>query len=155
MAKQMPLQAELMNCLSAYKETFERILGCIVNTCDSSHKKHDSPITIQVQDLLSIDAELKRHLKRMEDWSRRQNDIEQLEKELKDLSSKVSDFAHALSASQTALQGCLTIAGNLQKGIAQRKRAAGSLPNGDKLAFSYPWMNEIESTNELKNVGNE
>ncbi|OHS93832.1 hypothetical protein TRFO_02354 [Tritrichomonas foetus] len=160
MAKQMPLHAELSNCLSAYKETFERILYCIVNACDSSHKKHDSPITIQVQDLLSIDAELQRHLERMETWNSRQEQIEKLEQQLKSLSNRVNDFAQALSSSQTSLQGCLSIANKLQKGVMQRKQVSSieDLMNSTKIIspeaetnqanFSYPWMPESSHSGE-------
>ena len=89
----MPLHAELSNCLTAYKETFEQILQCISSACDSTQKKHDSPITIQVQDLISIDAELKRHLERMESWESRQQKIQKLEGELKELSRRVKEMA--------------------------------------------------------------
>lgn len=150
MAKQMPLHAELSNCLTAYKETFERILQCISNACDSTQKKHDSPITIQVQDLLSIDAELKRHLDRMDDWDSRQKRIEDLEQQLKQLSIRVNNFAQDLSSSQIALQGCLSIATKLQKGVMQRRQVSSieDLMNSTQMNssaagssnFSYPWM---------------
>ena len=115
MAKEMPLLAELSNCLSAYKETVERILECIEHACDPNHKKHDSPVILQVQDLLSIDAELKRHLLRMDEWRDRQNKIENLEKKLATLSNSVNDFAKNLSKAQTSLQGCLATAQRIQR----------------------------------------
>lgn len=135
MAKQMPLLAELSNCLSAYTETSYRIFMCIKNTCDSTHKKHDSPTIIQVQDLLSIDAELRRHLRRMEDWSERQQTIERLEEELTDLSTRVNKFAQVLSSTQTALQGCLVTASKLQKGVMQ----------GDQMATIEDFINTSQN----------
>ena len=115
MAKEMPLLAELSNCLSAYKETVERILTCIESACDPNHKKHDSPVILQVQDLLSIDAELKRHLRRMDEWKERQNKIETLEQTLATLSNRVNEFAKSLSKAQTALQSCLATAQKIQR----------------------------------------
>ena len=111
----MPLLAELSNCLSAYKETVERILTCIESACDPNHKKHDSPVILQVQDLLSIDAELKRHLRRMDEWKERQNKIETLEQTLATLSNRVNEFAKSLSKAQTALQSCLATAQKIQR----------------------------------------
>lgn len=152
MAKQMPLHAELLNCLTAYKETFERILECIISASDSSQKKHDSPITIQVQDLISIDAELKRHLERMESWESRQQKIQKLEGDLKELSRRVNEFAQNLSSSQIALQGCLLEATKLQKGVMQRRQIASiedlmnstksmsNNGNSNQSNFSYPWI---------------
>lgn len=166
MAKQMPLHAELSNCLAAYKDTLERILQCIMNACDSTQKKHDSPIPIQVQDLLSIDAELKRHLNRMEKWDSRQETIESLEKELNDLSKEVNKYAQKLSDSQSELQGCLAVAKNLQKGVMQRKQVSkiDDLMNSTKTAsatsssnqsnFSYPWAPSPFSKQNKQAIGN-
>lgn len=150
MAKQMPLHAELSNCLTAYKETFEQILQCISSACDSTQKKHDSPITIQVQELLSIDAELKRHLDRMDSWDSRQKKIEDLEKQLKQLSIIVNKYAQDLYSSQMTLQENLAVATKLQKGVMQRRQVSSfedlmnsslmqSNSNGPS-SFSYPWM---------------
>ena len=121
MAKEMPLLAELSNCLNAYKETVDRILKCIESACDPNHKKHDSPVILQVQDLLSIDAELQRHLRRMNEWKERQNKIETLEQTLATLSNRVNEFAKSLSQAQTALQGCLATAEKIQRSTVHQE----------------------------------
>ena len=120
MAKEMPLLAELSNCLSAYDETFQRILHCIQVACEPSPRPtHESPIIIQVQDLLSIDAELKRHLQRKKDWEERQQRIEELEKRLSELSGVINQLAMTLQSTESALQGCLAVASKLQKDVMQ------------------------------------
>ncbi|KAH0788404.1 hypothetical protein GPJ56_007706 [Histomonas meleagridis] len=152
MSNQIPLIAELSNCLFAYKETFLRILTCIQNACDS-HKTYDSSIIIQVQDLLSIDAELKRHLSKVDQWNERQAQIKALEEELSQLSGRVNKFAKTLSSTETALQGCLMLANKLQKGVIQRRQLStideifntakliGPAASGSwRTDFTYPWM---------------
>lgn len=165
MAKEMPLLAELSNCLSAYKETFERILECIDNACDTNHKKHDSPVILQVQDLLSIDAELKRHLMRMDEWKERQNKIEDLEKTLATLSNRVNEFAKNLSSAQTALQGCLVTAQKVQRSAAHQElptveqildgsrnssRAASGAPQHPGEISWYPDVDVIKKSSIFK-----
>ena len=121
MAKEMPLLAELSNCLSAYDETFQRLLHCIEVACDTKAPRptHESPIIIQVQDLLSIDAELKRHLQRKNDWEERQQRIEELEGTLSELSGRINQLAMKLQSTESALQGCLAVASKLQKDVMQ------------------------------------
>lgn len=118
----MPLLAELSNCLSAYNETVERILQSVVNACDVNQKRHDSPIVLHVQDLLSIDSELKRHLQRMEQWTERQKKIDSLEKTLESLSKRVHSFAKTLSNSQSSIQGCLNTATKVQRSVMNQER---------------------------------
>ena len=121
MAKQMPLLAEISNCLTAYNETLERIIEGIVNSFDTNQRRHDSPIIMQVQDLLSIDAELKRHLTRMEQWTKRQNEIEENEKKLNSLSTRVHNFAKILSTAQSNIQGCLSTAQKIQSDLSNQE----------------------------------
>ena len=158
MSNQMPLLAELSNCLSAYMETFERILSCIESACDSDHKMDKTPILIQIQDLLVIDSELKRNLKRMEQWRKRQLEIEKLEKELSQISGRINIFAKNLSSSEASLQNCLSIANKLQKGVAQRQQTAsiedifntamliGPAASGAwRTDLTYPWMPDTQN----------
>ncbi|EAY21083.1 hypothetical protein TVAG_282530 [Trichomonas vaginalis G3] len=160
MSKQMPLLAELSNCLSAYTESLERILKCIEHACDVNHKKHDSPVILQVQDLLSIDAELKRHLLRMDEWSERRQKIEELEKTLSTLSMRVNDFAKNLSAAQTSLQGCLATAQKIQRSVQHQELPTVSdilmsAKNISKAASGapahrgeFPWMPQYNVMNQ-------
>ena len=115
MAKEMPLLAEFINCLNAYQETFDRILLCLNNMCDYVHTSQDSPLIIQIQDLISIDAEWNRHLDRMESWEKRQEEIRKLEQELNGLSSKVNQYARSLNAAQCSLRTYLYNGRELQK----------------------------------------
>jgi hypothetical protein len=124
MSRDISLLTELQNCLSAYTETVYRILTSLVNTCDPSQNKHDSPMLIQIHDLISIDAELKQHLQRIEEWDKRQQRIEELEAELAGLNGRISQFTHTLTSSQLALQTSLLTAGKLQKGVRERRQAA-------------------------------
>lgn len=125
MTKQMPLYAELSNCLSAYKEIVERILlECIANTSDSATNQHDSLIPIQVQDLLNIEDELQRHLRQMDEWDSRQQRIQQLEEELKCLSDSVNAFAQKLSSAQTDLRRLVDEAAIIQKGVKQSSQTS-------------------------------
>jgi hypothetical protein len=152
MSREMPLLAELTNCLSAYHETFQRIMTYFSHAGDTSQKKHDSPVIIQVQDLLSIDAELKRHVQRMDAWAERQAHIDELERELAGLSSRVNEFARSLSSTQIALQNCVAVASKLQKGVLDSKRvsvsdiidtarAIGPAASGARRGAAYfPWM---------------
>ena len=127
MAKEMPLLAELSNCLSAYDETFQRIMRCFASAAESTPRPtHESPIIIQVQDLLSIDAELKRHLQRKKEWESRQKRIEELESKLGGLSKRINQLATKLQSTEIALQGCLSVASKLQKDVMQ---------NGNRFSF--------------------
>lgn len=157
MTGQIPLLAELSNCLSAYAETFERIMSCVESACDSDHKTNETPILIQIQDLLVIDGELKMNLKRMDQWRKRQNEIEKLEKELAKLSGRINNFAKTLSSSEAALQNCISIANKLQKGVAQRQQTTSieEIFNTAKLIgpaasgawrtdLTYPWMPDTQ-----------
>jgi predicted RNase H-like nuclease (RuvC/YqgF family) len=117
MSEEMPLIAELSNCLSAYSETFQRVFTCIAAACDPNQKKHDAPITIQVHDLLCIDSELKKHLGRMQGWSERQEKIEELEKHLSELTSRVDEFATKLAKAQIRLQDYVKHAEELRRKV--------------------------------------
>ena len=108
----LPLLVELTNCLNSYSDTFERILESIGNSCDQ-----ETPIFLQTQDLLAIDAELKRNLKKMESWQVRQDEITALESELNGLTDRANNFAKALCSAQAEIQGCLYAAEKLQNTV--------------------------------------
>lgn len=111
----MPLLAELLKCLSAYTETFQGILTCIASACDSTPRKHDSPIILQVQDLLNIDTELRRHLKHQEEWETRQKTIKELEDRLNVLTTRINNFEEILSSTKRNLEYCVKSATKMQK----------------------------------------
>lgn len=145
MAKQMPLRAELNNCLAAYRDTFERIMNCFDFSEDGNVKKHESPPIIQVQDLISIDAELKRHSKRMDEWEERQERIKQLEAELDQLSSQINTFTRELNETEGVLEGCCTVARKLQKDVAQKRQIMAENPPpgpGQEVSAAslFPWL---------------
>jgi len=156
MSREMPLLAELTNCLSAYHETFLRIMTYFNHAGDPTQKKHDSPVIVQVQDLLSIDAELRRHVSRMDAWQERQARIERLEGELAGLSSRVNDFAKTLSSTQIALQDCVAVASKLQKGVLEHrgvpiadvietsKSISAAASGGRRSDYYLPWMPSAE-----------
>lgn len=137
MAKEMPLLAELTNCLNSYQETFGHILESIQNqSSDSVIRIHDSPIIIQLQDLLSIEAEFQRHLQRMDKWGERQEKIQNLEQELDILTKKVNDFTNALNIAQNHLGEYLASAKNLQKETQQKHFEQGSKESQESI-FSW------------------
>ena len=133
----MPLLAELTNSLNAYRETSERIFQYLKNMCVSDQKSQDSPYIIQVQDLISIDAEWNRHLDRIESWEKRQKEIAQLEQELSKLSSKVNSYTRSLNAAQCSLNGFLYAAKELQKESQQKSLSISNDIRNSETPFSW------------------
>jgi hypothetical protein len=152
MSHGIPLLAELTNCLSAYTETVDRVFTCIGDSSDPQQKGHVSPLITHIDELLSIDAELKGHLQRMEVWVERQKRIEALEAELMALSGRVTQFGRTLSSTQISLQGFLATATKLQKGLQERRRVtiaetlriarmiAPSASGARRMLDPYPWQ---------------
>lgn len=125
--KRTPLLSELLNCLSAYTATFDGILACISNACDSTPRSHDSPIIIQVQDLLSIDALLKEKLQQKEECEARQREIKRLEDQLAALNARIHGFTEALSSSKRNLEYCIKATAKMQKDVMQNSHDESEL----------------------------
>lgn len=164
----MPLNAEITNCLLSYYDTLERILKSIRHSVDVNNKRNESPIILQVQDLLSIDAELKRYLGSMDIWTEKQRTIKSLEDELKRLSKEVNNFASQLTQYQMKLNSKLSIARKYQKSlekesptiadvselalnIAQHSPGAKILENGSVEGVYAPDEEKLANTSFMQN----
>lgn len=111
---ELPIYAELQNCLTSYEETVRRIGQVYQDYCEKISTAHDMPIQLCIHDLLSIDADMKANLKKIEPWLERQKKIASLEQRLEQLSEQINSFAQGLSESQKTLQSFLDEARNIQ-----------------------------------------
>lgn len=112
--EELPIYAILQNCLNSYEETIGWIGQAYQDQCSKLTNAHEMPIQLCVHDLLSIDAEMKENLKKIEPWIERQRKIASLEQRLEQLSEQINLFARNLSESQKSLQTFLDEAREIQ-----------------------------------------
>jgi hypothetical protein len=91
----------------------------------------------------------------MAPWKERQDRIEELERTLAGLCSRVNQFAQSLSASQIALQNCVAVASKLKKGVSERRNVttgdivrsahtiAPAASGARRSEQTFPWMPSI------------
>ena len=160
---------EIADNLSEYKENFEKILESIMNQCDSNVKRHDSQIADNVLKLIQTDIELKKNIEKMKIWKKRQRQIDILEKQLANLSTKVNQFAKLVSKEQSELHFFMLKARKLQTGISDPNNVStirniitaakviGPAASGARRDdVTYPWMPDpyqmAQGVNALKTL---
>lgn len=171
MTEKRKLKDEIANNLSEYKENFEKILESIMNQCDTNIRRHDSQLVDNVHKIIQTDIELKKNVEKMKIWGKRQRQIESLEKQLAQLSTRVNHFAKSISKKQSELQIFILKANNLQKGvndyvyndestienIIRTARVIGPAASGaQRTDITFPWMPDpdqmAQGVNALKTL---
>lgn len=159
MTEKRKLKDDIANNLSEYKENFEKILESIMNQCDSNVRRHDSQLIDNVHKIIQTDIDLKKNVKKMKIWKKRQSEIDKLEKTLAQLSIVVNNFAKSISEKQSELDIFISKANRLQKGIDNyiyndastiesiitTARMIGPAASGAKRNdITFPWMPDTD-----------